>query len=90
MERTKVAFIFVTEDANPVVNHSLVFTPGVEFHTVGVPDFASGAAEAAKFSDAGFVLIELCAGFGEEGTALVVDAVRGKTKVGACSIVYEP
>ena len=90
MERTKVAFIFVTDDADPEKNHVVTCTDSCEFHMVGVPNYTAGAEVAASMAEYGCILIELCAGFNEEGTNMVVDAVRGKARVATCKMDYVP
>lgn len=90
MERLKVLFMFITDDADPVVNRSIVFTPSVEFNTIGVPNYEAAAKVAEEVAEQGFILIELCAGFDEEGTKMVIEGSGGKVKVGACSLVHIP
>ena len=90
MERVKVVFIFVAEDADPVVNRGVVYTPTVEFNTIGVPNYQVAAETASEMADYGCILVELCAGFDETGTKMVIDAVKGRAKVGTCWIDYVP
>ncbi|HHY92167.1 MAG TPA: hypothetical protein GX511_02355, partial [Firmicutes bacterium] len=68
----KAAFMFVAPGTDPRVNRAVVPTPEVELTVVGVPDYNAAEKEAAALVEAGIAAIELCGGFGHEGTARVV------------------
>jgi hypothetical protein len=78
----KAAFIFVAPDADPMKHRSVVTTPEVILTTVGVADYQMAEETAKTLADEGASAIELCGGFGIEGTAAVKKAVAGKAVVG--------
>jgi 2-keto-3-deoxy-6-phosphogluconate aldolase len=79
----KAAFIFVAPDVDPAVHRSQVVTPAVELTVVAAQNYAQAEQVARALVDEGIVAIELCGGFGNEGTARMVKAVQGKAAVGA-------
>ncbi|PWR72094.1 DUF6506 family protein [Methanospirillum lacunae] len=78
----KAAFIFVAPDADPVKHRSVITTPEVILTTVGVANYQMAEKIAKSLVDEGVGAIELCGGFGIEGTAAVKKAVAGKAVVG--------
>ena len=74
----KAAFIFVAPEADPAQHRTLIETAQVTLATIGVKDYQAAAQVAQELVRDGFVAIELCGGFGIEGTALVKRAVNGK------------
>jgi len=86
----KAAFIFVAPEANPEKHRSIIQTPAVELTTVGVKNYSDAVSEAKALVDNGVVAIELCGGFGAEGTALVKKAVGSKAAVGAVRFDNHP
>jgi hypothetical protein len=87
----KAAFLFVAPDADPKSHRSWIETPKVHLLVVGVRDYAQ-AAETAKamIAEDGIAAIELCGGFGNQGTAMVVEAVGGKVPVGVVRFDIHP
>lgn len=57
---------------------------------VGVGSYAVACEEAAKLAADGFILIELCGGFGTLGHAMVTEAVKGKCQVGVVRFDNHP
>jgi len=86
----KAAFLFVAPQADPARHATVIQTPVVELRVVGCADYQSAAVEAKRLVDEGVAAIELCAGFGTEGTAAVKKAVGGKAAVGVVRFDYHP
>jgi hypothetical protein len=86
----KAAFIFLAPEADPAAHQAQVVTPGVELTVVGVPDYARAEQVARTLVDEGIAAIELCGGFGHEGTARIVQAVQGKAAVGVVRFDNHP
>ena len=84
------AFIFVAPEVDSKIHRTVVDTPAVELHVVGVKNYKEGVEVAKEMADAGVKAIELCAGFGNEGTAMVAKAVRGKASVGSVKFDFHP
>lgn len=86
----KAAFIFVAPDVDPAVHRAQVVTPAVELTVVAAQNYAQAEQVARALVDEGIVAIELCGGFGNEGTARMVKAVQGKAVVGAVRFDCHP
>ncbi len=86
----KAAFIFVAPEADPEKHRTESETPQVTLATVGVKAYQAAAEVARELVQSGFVAIELCGGFGIEGTALVKRAVNGKAAVGVVRFDNHP
>lgn len=86
----KAAFIFVAGGANASRHRAVVETPQVSLIVVGVENYDRAEEEAKKLAEEGVGAIELCAGFGAEGTARVKRAVAGKAVVGAVRFDVHP
>jgi hypothetical protein len=86
----KAAFIFVAPEADPKKHHAIVETPMVALTVVGVPTYDAAVEIAKKLVDEGNVALELCGGFGIEGTAAVKAAVKGKAAVGVVRFENHP
>lgn len=86
----KAAFIFVAPEADPARHHTEIETPQVTLATIGVRDYQAAAQVARELVQSGYVAIELCGGFGIEGTAAVKRAVNGKAAVGVVRFDNHP
>lgn len=86
----KAAFIFVAPEADAAKHRAHIDTPIVKLTVVGVKSYAEAVAAALALVDEGVTAIELCAGFGNEGTAMVSNAVKGKARVGAVRFDCHP
>lgn len=86
----KAAFLFVAPGADPAIHRSVIKTPGVELITVGVGSYAAAEQAAKNLVDEGVNAIELCGGFGIEGTARVKQAVADKAVVGVVRFDTHP
>ncbi len=78
----KAAFIFVAPAVDPAVHRSQVVTPAVELTVVAAQNYAQAEQVARDLVAEGIAAIELCGGFGHEGAARIVQAVKGKAAVG--------
>lgn len=73
----KAAFIFIAPGGNPKEHRSWVRTEGVELLSIAVSDYTQAETVARDLVDnEGIVAIELCGGFGANGTARVAAAVN--------------
>ena len=79
----KAAFIFLAPNVDPTKHRSTVVTPDVELTAVAVCDYVEAEKVARTLVAEGVQAIELCGGFGNAGTARIVEAVAGKAAVGA-------
>jgi hypothetical protein len=90
MATLKAGFIFVAPEADYQKNRAVVKTPVVELTVVGCKDYAMAAIAAKELVDEGIGAIELCGGFGIEGTAMVKKAVGDKAVVGVVRFDNHP
>ena len=79
----KAAFIFIAPEADSQKHRAVVDTPAVSLTVVGVKDYSAAEKVAAELVGQGIAAIELCGGFGIDGTARVKKAAGGKVAVGA-------
>ena len=88
--KVNAAFLFIAPQANPRIHRSVIDSPVVRLTTVGVGNLAEAEATALQLASEGVTALELCAGFGNEGTARIARAVRGKAVVGAVRFDLHP
>lgn len=86
----KAAFIFVAPEADAEKHRAVVDSPVVNLIVVGVKDYEMAAKVAEELVAQGVGAIELCAGFGVEGAAIVKRAVQGKAAVGVVRFDNHP
>jgi tryptophan synthase alpha subunit len=86
----KAAFIFVAPEADAARDRAVVDSPVVRLTVVGVKDYKMGVKAAVELVDQGIEAIELCAGFGVEGAAMVKQALQGKVPVGVVRFDNHP
>ena len=86
----KAAFIFLAPGAESKKHRSLITTPEVELVVVGVADYAGAENIAVELVADGVAAIELCGGFGHDGTARVARAVKGKASIGVVRFDIHP
>lgn len=86
----KAAFMFIAPEADPAKHQSVIDTPAVQLTVVGVKNYEAAIDTACHLVEKGIAAIELCAGFGVEGTALVKKAVKGKAFVGTVHFDIHP
>ena len=85
----KGAFSFTVPDADSAKRRAKVTTPSLELSVVGVKDLDDAINVAKGLVAEGTQLIELCAGFGPQGTAKIIEAVDGKIPIGSVSYGVE-
>ena len=90
MMTLKAAFLFVAPGADPAQHRSIIRTPSVELTTVGVSNYSSALQVVADLTEQGVTAIELCGGFGIDGTAAVNKAAAGKAVVGVVRFDSHP
>lgn len=78
----KAAFMFIAPEADSRQHRAVVETKAVALTVVGVKDYQAAEVAAKELAAAGIAAIELCGGFGVEGTARVKQAVGGKIAIG--------
>ena len=88
--KVNAAFIFVAPETDPGIHKTVVETPSVMLNVVGVKNYTEGVSVVKELVDSGVQAIELCAGFGNEGTAMISKAVEGRAAVGAVKFDYHP
>lgn len=88
--KLNAAFIFIASEANPSTHRTVVDTPNVALTVVGVDNYQEAEKVAIELTNQGVTAIELCAGFGIEGTAIINKAVKGKAIVGAVRFDNHP
>jgi len=86
----KAAFLFVAPGADPAIHRSIIRTTEVELITVGVGNYSDAERTARDLVNEGVSAIELCGGFGIEGTARVKKAVGEKAEVGVVRFDTQP
>ena len=86
----KAAFIFVAPECDYTAHRANIDTPIVKLSVVGVKNYEEAQAVALQLVEEGVTAIELCAGFGNEGTALVAKAVGNRAVVGAVRFDLHP
>lgn len=88
--KVKAAFIFVAPETDRNIHKSVIETPALVLDIVGVGNYTEGAEVAKELVAKGVQAIELCAGFGNEGIAIISKAVEGKASVGAVKFDHHP
>ncbi len=84
--KTKVAYIFLSADADSVQHRNQVTTDSVELTIVVARNYADATAVAIELVDDGITSIELCGGFGNAGTAQIVTAVDNIGNIGNITV----
>lgn len=86
----KVAFIFIAPEVDFNCHRATINSPIVNLSIVGVKNYEEAQKVALQLVEEGITAIELCAGFGTEGTALVTKAVDDKAIVGVVRFDLHP
>jgi hypothetical protein len=86
----KAAFIYVAPENDYLKHRAVIDSPVVQLTVVGVKDYAEAAIVAVQLVEEGVTAIELCAGFGTEGTALIAKAVGDRAVVGVVRFDLHP
>lgn len=88
--KVRAAYIFVAPETDSKIHKAVIDTPALTLDVVGVKNYTEGVQIAKELVDGGVKALELCAGFGNEGIALVSKAVAGKASVGAVKFDHHP
>ena len=88
--KVNAAFMFVAPETDSKVHNAIIETPILRLEVVGVKNYAEGIIEAKRLVEGGVKALELCAGFGNEGIAMISKAVEGKASVGAVKFDHHP
>lgn len=88
--KVQAAFIFVAPETDSKEHRATIETPALVLQVIGVKNYEEGVEIAKQLAQEGVKAIELCAGFGNEGTALVSKAVRGMACVGSVKFDHHP
>lgn len=86
----KAAFIYVAPENDMTKHRAFIDSPVVKLQVVGVKNYEEAEKAAKELVADGVTAIELCAGFGVEGTARVAKAVEGKALVGVVRFDLHP
>jgi hypothetical protein len=86
----KAAFIFIAPENDLKIHRAVIDSPVVKLSVVGVKNYDEAQRVALQLVEEGITAIELCAGFGTEGTALVAKAVGDKAIVGVVRFDLHP
>jgi hypothetical protein len=86
----KAAFIFIAPENDLHQHRAVIETPVVNLSIIGVQNYDEAVDVALELVNNGVTAIELCAGFGNEGTAMVAKAVGDKAIVGAVRFDLHP
>lgn len=86
----KAAFIYVAPENDYRIHRTSIDSPVVKLSVVGVKNYQEAQEVALQLVAEGVTAIELCAGFGTEGTALVAKAVGNKALVGVVRFDLHP
>lgn len=88
--KVNAAFIFIGPEIDYKTNRAVVDTPIIHLNVIGVKNYSEAVEVAQEMVSQGVGAIELCAGFGNEGVAMISKAVRGKASVGAVRFDHHP
>ncbi len=88
--KLRAAFMFVAPEADHKIHKSTIDTPMVELISIGVKNYSEAEEVAKELIRDGISAIELCAGFGNEGVAIISKAVGDKAAVGVVRFDKHP
>lgn len=90
-EIIKAAFVFVAPEADPGTHRQWITTPVIHLLSVGVSNYAQAVTTCKELVEKeGVKAIELCAGFGNQGVALIAQAVGPDVVVGVVRFDNHP
>lgn len=87
---TNAVFIYIAPDNDPKIHRAFIDSPVIKLTIVGVKDYNEAEEIAIELVNNGVTAIELCAGFGNEGTARITKAVGEKAIVGVVRFDLHP
>ncbi|GAK52891.1 hypothetical protein U14_04148 [Candidatus Moduliflexus flocculans] len=86
----KAAFMFIAPETDHETHQAVITTPVAELTVVGVKNYQETEMIAKKLVEDGIQVIELCAGFGNNGVAAVNRAIKGQIPVGVVRFDHHP
>ena len=86
----KAAFIFLAPQADPSQHQADIQTPQVTLLVRGVQNYQEAVNLAQQLLTEGVQALELCGGFGNIGTAKIVEAIEHKIPVGTVRFDNHP
>lgn len=86
----RAAFIFLAPESDPGKHAYWIKTDSVHVKTIAVPNYQYGCDIVDALCMEGVQAIELCAGFGHQGVAKMVEAAAGRVSVGVVRFDYHP
>jgi len=86
----KAAFMFIAPETDHQKHHAVIATPVAELTIIGVKNYQEAEMVAKTLVERGIEVIELCAGFGNNGVAAVNRAVNGQIPVGVVRFDNHP
>lgn len=87
---TNAAFIYIAPENDYNTHRAVIDSPVVKLTVVGVKDYDEAEQIAFDLVNSGVTAIELCAGFGNEGTARICKAVGKRALVGVVRFDLHP
>lgn len=86
----EAAFIYIAPENDYTKHKAVIDSPVVKLTVVGVKTYEEAEKVAVELVENGIAAIELCAGFGHEGTARIAKAVGDKIPVGVVRFDLHP
>lgn len=84
------AFIYVAPGLNPAEQRAVIPSSDINMNVVGCATYSEACQVAKEMVAKGCTAIELCAGFGNEGIAMIKKAVGPGIAVGAIKFDFHP
>jgi len=78
----KAAFVFLAPNVDPKVHRQTIITPAVELTVVAANNYIETIEVCKALVEEGIVAFELCGGYGNIGTGMIAEALKGKASVG--------
>ncbi|MBR2123496.1 MAG: hypothetical protein IJ930_11310 [Lachnospiraceae bacterium] len=85
----KCGFIYVAPGVDPSKARAFIPSDEIEMTVVGCSSYAEAVDVAKEMVASGITAVELCAGFGFEGTAMIKKAIPG-IAVGSVKFDFHP
>jgi len=83
----KLAYVYVTSDADPEKHWTKADTPeSLDIEVVGVKDYKQGVEVCKKLVDNGVEMLELCPGFGNIGVGKIAEAIGDRAVIGVVRV----
>lgn len=88
--KSQAAFMYIAPGNDPEKQRAVIDGKYLDLTVVGVKSYEEAVDAARKLVESGVTAIELCGGFGIEGTAMVKKAVEGKAVIGVVRFDIHP